>query len=172
MKSDKIFSLRLSFRGEATYANFAECISYAKKAGIKEISTLTNGGNLFGTNLDRIITAGIDWITVSIDGLGETYEKIRKPITFEKILNNIKEIHNYKLKNNLEKPLSKQGFGLPLEKIQPITTLLSITDLIAFNPLIDYLRKDELSQVIYEENFSCPQLQRLTVVLMAKDVFK
>ena len=78
---DKIFSLRLSFRGEATlHANFAECISYAKKAGIKEISTLTNGGNLFGTNLDRIITAGIDWITVSIDGLGETMKKLENQL--------------------------------------------------------------------------------------------
>jgi radical SAM protein with 4Fe4S-binding SPASM domain len=36
------------------------------------------------------------------------------------------------------------------------------TDLIAYNPLIDYLRND--TQIIHEENFACPQLyQRLVV---------
>ena len=36
------------------------------------------------------------------------------------------------------------------------------TDLIAYNPLIDYLHND--SKIIYEENFACPQLyQRLVV---------
>ena len=83
--ANKVYAIRISFRGESTmHANFVECIEYAKKSGIKEISTLTNGANLHGTNLERIIKAGIDWITISIDGTGSTYEKIRKPISFQK----------------------------------------------------------------------------------------
>ena len=40
----KVPSIRLSLRGEATLnKNFVECISYAKKNGIKEVSTLTHG---------------------------------------------------------------------------------------------------------------------------------
>ena len=74
--ANKVYAIRISFRGEATmHANFVECIEYAKKSGIKEISTLTNGATLHGTNLERIIKAGIDWITISIDGTGSTYEK-------------------------------------------------------------------------------------------------
>ena len=43
----KVFSIRLSLRGEATlHKNFMECIEYAKSKGIKEVSTLTHGGNL------------------------------------------------------------------------------------------------------------------------------
>ncbi len=41
-------------------------------------------------------------------------------------------------------------------------TLAPIVDLVAFNPLIDYLHKD--SDIVYEENFSCPQYyQRLVI---------
>ena len=37
-----------------------------------------------------------------------------------------------------------------------------LSDLVSFNPLIDYLRNDD--EIVYEDNFSCPQLyQRLVV---------
>ena len=41
-------------------------------------------------------------------------------------------------------------------------TFAPITDLVAFNPLIDYLRKDQ--DIVYEDSFSCPQFyQRLVI---------
>jgi wyosine [tRNA(Phe)-imidazoG37] synthetase (radical SAM superfamily) len=89
----KVPALRLSLRGEATlHPKFAQCIEYAKAKGIKEVSTLTHGGRLKPDFAEQIIKAGIDWITISVDGVGETYEKIRKPIKFAEILENIKGI--------------------------------------------------------------------------------
>ena len=39
-----------------------------------------------------------------------------------------------------------------------------ISDLVAFNPLIDFVSRDDESQIVYEDNFSCPQLyQRLVI---------
>ena len=70
----KVPAIRLSLRGEATLnKNFVECIRYAKSKGIKEVSTLTHGFKLNEKFTAEIIEAGIDWITISVDGLNETY---------------------------------------------------------------------------------------------------
>jgi radical SAM protein with 4Fe4S-binding SPASM domain len=162
----KVYAIRLSLRGESLlHKNFVECAAYAKKAGIKEVSTLTNGANLKGKKLKKIIESGIDWITISIDGTGDTYEKIRKPIKFEQIVSNLTEIKNIKVKNGLVKPVIKiQGIWPAVSEDPELyyNTFVPISDLIAFNPLIDYLRKDD--DIVYEEDFSCPQLYQRIVI--------
>ena len=60
-------------------------IRYAKAKGIKEVSTLTHGFKLSLPFFEQITDAGIDWITISIDGIGDTYERIRAPIRFEEL---------------------------------------------------------------------------------------
>lgn len=162
----KVFSLRLSLRGEATlHPNFIECIKYAKDKGIKEISTLTHGGNL---NLDfftRAVEAGIDWFTISIDGVDEEYNKIRKPLKFEDTLKRLQDIKKYKDENGLIKPVIKIQGIWPAIRPNPTKyyeTLAPLVDLISYNPLIDYLRKD--TEIVYEENFACPQLYQRIVV--------
>ena len=80
------------------------------------------------------------------------------------------------LKNNLEKPVIKiQGIWPAIRENPELyyNTFAPITDLVAFNPLIDYLRKDELSQVIYEEIFLSTTLPKVNSWLWWKsyDVF-
>ena len=162
----KVFAVRLSLRGESTlHRKFIDCIRYCKDAGIKEISTLTNGSKLNGDYLKQVIDAGIDWITISIDGTGETYENIRKPITFAQICENLRQIKELKEKNNLTKPVIKVQGIWPAVRENPelyYNTFVDLADLVAFNPLIDYLRKD--NEIVYEDRFSCPQLyQRLVI---------
>jgi radical SAM protein with 4Fe4S-binding SPASM domain len=162
----KVPALRLSLRGEATlHKKFVECIAYAKSRGIKEVSTLTHGGKLSGAFMRRVVDAGIDWITISIDGVGETYERIRKPIKFSQILDNIKEIKRYKDERGLRKPVIKVQGVWPAIQGNPslyYDTFAPYVDLVAFNPLIDYLGNDRA--VRYLEEFTCPQqYQRLVV---------
>ena len=162
----KVPALRLSLRGESTlHPKFIECIKYAKEKGIKEISTLTNGSKLELDFFKKIVDAGIDWITISVDGLDEEYEKIRKPLKFHDTLEKIKNIAQYKKEQNLHKPVIKIQSLWPSIKEDPelfYNTFEPITDLIAFNPLIDYLQKD--TDIVYIDNFSCPQLyQRLVI---------
>ncbi|WP_419770598.1 MAG: radical SAM/SPASM domain-containing protein [Candidatus Marinarcus sp.] len=162
----KVPALRLSLRGESTlHPKFIECIKYAKDKGINEISTLTNGSKLELEYFKKIVDAGIDWITISVDGLDDKYEKIRKPLKFNDTLQKIKDMHQYKLDNGLHKPVIKIQSLWPSIKKDPskfFNTFEPITNLIAFNPLIDYLQND--SDIVYIENFSCPQLyQRLVV---------
>lgn len=162
----KVFSLRLSLRGEATlHKNFIDCIKYAKDKGIKEVSTLTHGGNLDLDFFKKAVDAGIDWFTISIDGVDEEYNKIRKPLTFDDTLKRLQDIKKYKEENNLIKPVIKVQGIWPAIRPNPTKyyeTIAPLVDLVAYNPLIDYLRKD--SEIVYEENFACPQLYQRVVV--------
>lgn len=162
----KVPALRLSLRGESTlHPRLAECIKYAKEKGIKETSFLTNGSKLESKYFEKLVDAGIDWITISVDGLDEEYERIRKPLKFTDTLQKIKSMSQFKKDNNLHKPVIKIQSLWPSIKNNPenfYNTFEPIADLIAFNPLIDYLQNDK--NIVYIDNFSCPQLyQRLVV---------
>ncbi|NHQ59200.1 radical SAM protein [Chlorobium sp. BLA1] len=162
----KVFAVRLSLRGEATLnRHFIEAVAYAKQNGIKEVSTLTHGKKFTGDYLRKAVEAGIDWITISVDGIGETYNSIRKPLKWEETLGRLKEIKALKTEIGVMKPVIKVQGIWPAIRENPTAyfeALEPYTDLIAYNPLIDYLHND--LQIVYEENFACPQLyQRLVV---------
>ncbi len=159
-------AVRLSLRGEPTLnTRFVDCIKYAKTNGVKEVSSLTHGGKLSGKYMQRVIDAGIDWITISVDGLEDVYDSVRKPLTFNDTLERIKAIKRYKDKHGLKRPVIKiQGIWPAIEKDPQryYDTFAPYVDLIAFNPLIDYLENDD--EIEYVENFSCPQqYQRLVI---------
>ena len=134
----KIYSLRLKRIGEPTlHAGLINIIRYAK-AKVSKISFLTNGYKLKLDYFIKLAQAGIDLITVSIDGMGKTYNKIRKPLIFEETLKKLEDIAKYKSENNLMKPLIKIQGVWPAVKEKPevfYNTFAPIVDLIAFNPL-------------------------------------
>jgi radical SAM protein with 4Fe4S-binding SPASM domain len=162
----KVPAIRLSLRGEATlHRRFVDCIHYAKERGIKEVSMLTHGGKLSLPYFEKIVDAGIDWITISIDGVGETYDQIRRPLKFADLLEKIKNIKRYKEERGLHRPVIKVQSIWPAISETPqeyYDTLAPHVDLVAFNPLIDYLGNDK--QIEYLEKFTCPQqYQRLVI---------
>jgi radical SAM protein with 4Fe4S-binding SPASM domain len=162
----KVPALRLSLRGESTiHPQFVDAIRYAKDHGIKEISSLTHGGRLTLDFFKQIQEAGIDWITISIDGLKETYERIRKPLKFEELLEKLKAIKEYKADRGLAKPVIKVQGIWPAIQDDPQSyydTFAPLSDLVAFNPLIDYLGND--TDIEYVDDFTCPQqYQRLVI---------
>lgn len=163
----KVPAIRLSLRGEATlHPKFIEAIKYAKDHGIKEVSLLTHGGKLTLPYFQKMVEAGVDWITISVDGLGETYERVRKPLKFDELLNKIKAIKQYKEEHQLKRPVIKvQGIWPAIAESGAeayYNTFAPCTDLVAFNPLIDYLSND--THIEYLEEFTCPQqYQRLVI---------
>ena len=163
----KVPAIRLSLRGEATlHTKFHEAIQYAKDKGIKEVSLLTHGGKLKLEYFEKMALAGVDWITISIDGVGDTYERIRKPLKFDRVLENIKNIKEYKRKNNLKRPVIKiQGIWPAIAESgidEYYNTFSPYADLVAFNPLIDYLFKD--TEIEYLNEFTCPQQYQRMVI--------
>jgi len=159
-------AIRLSLRGEPTiHPKFIECIAYAKKKGIHEVSTLTNGSTLTADYFNKMLDAGIDWLTISVDGLDEIYEGIRKPLKFSETLNKLKNIQKIKNERGVHRPVIKIQAIWPSIKESPekfYNTFSPYVDLIAFNPLIDYLGND--NDISYESNFSCCQLYQRMVV--------
>lgn len=162
----KVPAVRLSLRGEATlHPDFVSCIQYCKSKGIEEVSFLTNASKLSEDFFIQIAEAGADWITISVDGIGNRYEEIRKPLRFEETYQKIKKIHDIKKQNNWKRPVIKIQAIWPAIRDDPseyYNTFAPYVDLVAFNPLIDFVHKE--GDAIYEKEFSCPQLyQRLVI---------
>lgn len=167
--SNKVDAIRLSLRGESTlHPQFIDCIRYAKQNKIREISVLTNGSKLKKNFFKKIMEAGIDWITISVDGMNKMYESIRKPLKFKETFQRIKDIKEVKDDNERHKPVIKIQAIWPSIRENPegfYNIFAPYVDLIAFNPLIDYLCKDSEQNILYEKEFLCPQhYQRMVIV--------
>ena len=176
-----LYSIRLSLRGEAFLnKNIFDMIKYAKNSGIKEVSTLTHGGILNEDGFEKLIDLDLDWLTISFDGLGETYDKIRHPLKFDDAVEKIKNYSEIKKKRGVVKPVIKVQTVWPAISKNPdkfFNTFKDISDQIASNPLIDYLGND--TDIEYENDFTCPQLwERLvigadgTVMMCSNDEFE
>lgn len=164
--SGGVYSVRLSFRGESfIHKDIVECIKYAKDRGIKEVSTLTNGLRLDEEMFTKIMNAGLDWLTISFDGLGNTYEEIRRPAIFERAFQKIVNYSQIKKDAGSVKPVIKVQSIFPAIEDNPSAfyeTFAPYVDLVASNPLIDFLQSKSDQPKI--PNFSCPQIyQRLVI---------
>ncbi|MBF0557352.1 MAG: radical SAM protein [Nitrospirae bacterium] len=160
------YSIRLSLRGETfIHKDAIRMIRYAKEKGIREVSTLTNNLALNPALFEEAMKAGLDWLTISFDGLGDTYESIRKPAKFADSYGKIKEYKCIKVKAHSLKPVIKVQSVWPAVKDNAqeyLDAFRPYADDIAFNPLVDYLHVDE--DIQYLSNFTCPVLyQRLVI---------
>lgn len=161
-----VYSIRLSFRGESfLHKRIVDCVRYAKQKGIKEVSTLTNGLRLDEKMFRQMMEAGIDWITISFDGLGETYEQIRRPAKYDVAVEKIASYAKIKKEAGRVKPVIKIQSILPAIEQDPqafYDVFAPITDMVSANPLIDFMQsKRDMPKIA---NFSCPQIyQRLVV---------
>ncbi|MGY5142915.1 MAG: radical SAM/SPASM domain-containing protein [Candidatus Nitrosopumilus sp. bin_32a] len=165
-KYESHYSIRLSWRGEPfLHPKIIDMIRYAKSKGIKEVSTLTHGGFLDPEKFEELLKIGLDWLTISFDGVDETYEQIRFPLKYEESLEKIKKYHEIKKKYKSVKPIIKVQGVWPAVAKNPekyFSTFAPITDQVASPPLLDYLRMD--TDIEYIKNFTCPVLyQRMTV---------
>lgn len=165
----KLYSIRISHRGEPfVHPEIIEFISYAKKAGVKEVASLSNILALTPELFEKAMKVGLDWLTISFDGLGKTYEEIRRPAKFEDSLEKVMAYKSIKDKAGSCKPVIKIQSVWPAIKgcAQEYIDLFSpYVDTISSNPLIDYLHCDNPEAIEYWEKFDCPTpYQRLTVL--------
>ena len=84
--------------------NLAGRVRYAKQKGIKRVVIFSNGSLLTAENANELVDSGLDQIKVSFDGsTKEEFERIRFPLKFDKIVNNIKEL--VKIRNLKKSPM-------------------------------------------------------------------
>lgn len=83
-----VYSLLLSWRGEPTLyrwrdgdeiVTFPDVVAYARSKGILEITAITHGQNIDADMAEALVEAEPSWISFSVDGFGEDYNKIRTP---------------------------------------------------------------------------------------------
>ncbi len=103
---NKLYSIRLCHRGEPLmHPRIVDMVRYAKQKGIKEVFTLTNGSLLDEKMILELYDAGLDWIQLSIDGVGGIYEKIRQPAKFENIYAKVKLLHKIRKEQKRLRPI-------------------------------------------------------------------
>lgn len=97
-------ALKLSWRGEPMlHKKFIEMIQYAKRRGILEVTTLTNGTLMDEAMCRAIVDSGLDQIVISIDGFTKnTFEKIRVGADYDEVFNNVETL--IKVRGKARKP--------------------------------------------------------------------
>jgi len=162
----RVYSIRLSWRGEPTVnPHFMDCVSYARKKGIKEIASLTNGLRLTPQMFEELVDLKMDWLTISFDGVGETYERIRVPAKFGEMVDKIRLFSEIKKRKRSVKPVVRlQGIWPAISENahEYFDIFEPLVDEVSVNSLLDYLLNDERPE--YVENFTCPvPFQRLAI---------
>ena len=78
-------------------------ISKSKELGVKRVYITSNGALASIDKVVKCINSGLDSIKFSINaGTRESYKIIHGYDDFDKVIKNIKDIHKYKLKNNIK----------------------------------------------------------------------
>jgi MoaA/NifB/PqqE/SkfB family radical SAM enzyme len=165
----KGYSIRISHRGEPfVHPEVIDFITYAKNTGIKEVASLSNVLALTPDLFEKAMKAGLDWLTISVDGMGETYEWIRKPAKFDQTVERIKEYSAIKKRAHSKKPVIKIQSIWPAIKDYAdewVRFFEPFVDTLASNPLIDYLHNDEPDEIEFWPEFECPiPYQRMTIL--------
>ncbi|RJP21635.1 MAG: radical SAM/SPASM domain-containing protein [Candidatus Omnitrophota bacterium] len=159
----RLFTLKFSMRGEPLmHPDIVEMVRLAKEAGIREVWINTNGGMITEKLARGLITAGVDWITVSFDGLGEIYEKIRTPLKYEQSLEKLKTLRRIRDELKGKTLLNVQTLWSAIKEDPDayVNLMKGIVDRVAYNPDMNF----EAAILVPDENFICPRLwQRIAI---------
>jgi radical SAM protein with 4Fe4S-binding SPASM domain len=99
-------SVRLSWRGECLlHPRFRDMIRYARSRYQGNISFLTNGLLLDEEIFSLLIDLDIDYIVISMDGYGPTYDEIRSPSVFKAMAEKLERFAKMKRDRRSVRPL-------------------------------------------------------------------
>lgn len=161
-----VYSVKLSWRGEPMLnKNLVEMIKYAKNAGICEVAMLTNGERMSPGLGIAISDAGLDWVSISFDGMKDTYDVIRAPAIFEETVEKVRKLRLYRDQMGRKKPLIR--VQSVLSAIQDrADEFIALWDSIAdkVNFISDQARDFEVKKMRHDPNYVCPtSWQRMSI---------
>ena len=104
---NKVFSIKLSWRGEPSLnPRLHDMLRYAKvEKKMKSVAFLTNFERYDEAMIDDLLTTGVDYVSVSFDGMKDIYEKIRFPAKFEETVEKVKYFRRRRDEMGLKRPL-------------------------------------------------------------------
>ncbi len=117
---DWIETVCLNRDGEPTLDKYlVKRVKMLKDAGIKKVTFATNAQKLTPKLSKELLEAGLDDIMISIDSIEkETYETIRKNLSFDKVLANILSFIQIRDENNFRATIRIRAINLELNKNQ------------------------------------------------------
>ncbi|MBU1912877.1 MAG: radical SAM protein, partial [Candidatus Omnitrophica bacterium] len=118
-------SVKLSLWGEPTLnKKFMHMVRYARDNSSLILQLNTNANTMTPAISRGIVEAGLDMMTISVDGITkETYEKLRKLGNYERLMRNI---------NGLLKAKKEAGSSMPYITLQIIQTKENIHEVKSF----------------------------------------
>lgn len=179
-----VASMLFSWRGEPTLYRhrdgdrvhtIADAVAYARQAGILEITFITHGQRIDREMAEDLVAAEPSWISLSVDGFAEAYNRIRTPRikpsddynAFETVVNNIRVLAEVRDRAGKSRPQIRTNTIYPaiVEDPQRYYRLLAGAgvDMVTVNELLD-LRAGDLDPDCINDDWSCPYpFQRMTV---------
>jgi len=164
--SDKgLCSIKLSYRGEPLlHRRLPEMIAYARNKGILDVYFNTNGMLLSEAKSRALINAGLNRISISVEGTDEeAFEQTRIGAKFNRIKRNAELLVNL-----------REAMGVDFPKVRIQTVALPGMDLEEYarywsaycdeTAAIDYKEAEERNKTLVAPEWACPQLwQRMTI---------
>jgi radical SAM protein with 4Fe4S-binding SPASM domain len=166
-----VYSVKLSWRGEPFLnKRLIDMVRYAKAARIPEVAFLTNAEFLTKENAEALVDAGLDWLSVSADGVGKIYNEIRAPAIFEETIEKVRYLKQYR---------DSKGKVKPLLRVQSIMSAVQNNDtefraawegvVDRMNVIADEIRDFEDKSLEWDRYFMCSKpWQRLTIAYNGK----
>lgn len=152
-----VYSIKLSWRGEPLLnKRIVDMVRYAKEKGIKEVAFLSNGELLTPQMAEALVDAGLDWLSISADGVHDVYNEIRAPAVFEETIAKVRYMREYRDSKKLTKPLLRvQSI---LSAVQNNATEFyaaweGVVDRI--NIIADHIRDFESHELEYDAYYVC-----------------
>lgn len=101
-----LYAVKFNLRGEAMlHPELCEMVRYTKEKGIMDVFFNTNATLLDEDNINKLIDAGLDRISISFEGTTkEVYESYRVGASYEEVLSNIKTLRLIREKRGLLYP--------------------------------------------------------------------
>lgn len=178
-------SMLFSWRGESTLyrvrdenfnvVTFPDVLAYARKRGILEITSLTHGQTIDADMAARLVEAEPSWISISLDGLGSVYNKLRTPPklkggdydAFEVVAGNIRNLVAARDKAGKTRPRIRTNTIFPAIANDPKAYRAFMetigVDWVTVNELLDF-RGENLPPEAIKQDWACQYpFQRLTV---------
>jgi len=163
---NNIYSIKLSWRGEPLLNNkLVDMVAYAKDRGIKEVAFLTNAELLTPEIAEKLVNAGLDWMSISADGVDEIYNEIRAPAIFKETIEKVRYMRKYR---------DDKGFTKPLLRVQSIMSAVEnnpekyynswegVVDRI--NIISDNVRDFEIKELEHDPYYVCSKpWERMTI---------
>jgi len=164
-EAGRLWGLKLSYRGESLlHPRLVEMVAYAKTRGVLDVYFNTNGMLLNDDKSQRLMDAGLDRISVSVEGTDPVvFERDRKGAKFHRILQNLDTLISLRTRKGYTKPRVRVQTvkfpGLDLEDYRAFW--LSHADEVA---AIDYKDSVNRCRGLIDPDWACPQLwQRMTI---------